>query len=73
MNQNDGKDMGETEWVRHEIQSALHRGIRVSIGGKYYVKEDENLSIVAENGSYMTDYISDESGKIVQINFEQIE
>lgn len=73
MNRKNEKSMEGTEWVREEMQNALHRGIRVSIGGKYYVKEDENLSVIAENGCYMADYISDENGKIVQINFEQIE
>ncbi len=61
------------KWIHKEIENALHRGIRVTIGGKSYAGQEGEFSVVAEDGCYMTDYISDESGKIVQINFEQIE
>lgn len=63
----------QTEWVKKEIQNALDKGIPVTIDGEAYIQAEEDLSLVAENGCYMTDYISDDTGKIVQINFEQIE
>lgn len=61
------------EWIHDEIRNARHRGIRVTISEKSYADLEKELSVVEEDGCYMKDYISDESGNIVQINFERVE
>ena len=61
------------DWLLKEISSAQAMGISVAVDGKIYSLSDaQELQGVMENSYYMKSYIGDNSGKIVQINFDHI-
>ncbi len=61
-------------WVLSELQQAEDAGLAFYVDGRpYTTKESEELHMVMEDGYYMKSYIEDDTGKIVQIDFEHIE
>ena len=60
-------------WLIEEILNAQGTGVSVSVDGKHYSLENvEEICGVKEESHYMKSYVSDRSGKIVQIDFDQI-
>ncbi|MBE5928143.1 MAG: hypothetical protein E7267_02035 [Lachnospiraceae bacterium] len=60
-------------WISDEIKYAEKNGIMVSVCGEYYSSYNvKDLMYVLEEGIYMKDYLSDNEGRIVQINFNKI-
>lgn len=63
----------DNTWILDEIMDASQKGIPVSINGIAYSSfEIEKASRVLEDGEYMSDYIGDEHGNIVEIGFDRI-
>ena len=61
------------QWLLEEILSVQGTGVSVAVDGKSYSLEDiSELRSVMENHYYMKSYVSDRSGKIVHIDFDQI-
>ncbi len=60
-------------WIRGEIRKAEKKGIHVNVCGVRYSSDDTGkLYQVLEDAVYMEDYLCDEEGRIVQINFDKI-
>ena len=60
-------------WISDEIRNAEKYGISVNVGGVNYTSDNDNeLLLVLEDAIYMKEYLSDDSGKIVQINFDKV-
>lgn len=60
-------------WLVSEIKQAENTGIEVRIEGVHYSLDDiGELKQVMENNYYMKSYTGDESGRIIQIDFERI-
>ncbi len=60
-------------WILSELQMAEAAGIAFRLDGKTYTTaEAARLHMVMEDGYYMKSYEDDESGKIVQVDFEHI-
>ncbi|MBR1744037.1 MAG: hypothetical protein IJ733_19665 [Lachnospiraceae bacterium] len=60
-------------WLLEEILDAQSMGVSVSVDGENYSVEDvARLHGVMEDHYYMKSYVTDRSGKIVQIDFDQI-
>lgn len=60
-------------WLLEEILNAQSMGVSVVVDGESYSVEDvARLRGVMEDHYYMKSYVSDRSGKIVQIDFDQI-
>lgn len=61
------------QWLLSEICTAQATGVPVAVDGRIYsVHETEELREVMENHYYMKSYQGDESGRIVQIDFDPI-
>ncbi len=61
------------EWIRSEICEAEKKGIHVNVCGVRYSSDDsQELYKVLEDAVYMEDYLCDEEGRIIQINFDKI-
>lgn len=61
-------------WLLSEISAAQSTGVPVAVDGKIYSPhEADKLREVMENHYYMKSYIGDESGKIIQIDFDHID
>lgn len=60
-------------WIAEEIELAHRQGIPASINGVLYGSEaDTSIPVMLEQGTYMEDFVNDECGNIVQINFDRI-
>ena len=60
-------------WIHDEIKRAANSGIPTSVNGVPYDYSNPGIPpVFAENGVYMEDFINDEHGRIVQVNFEHI-
>lgn len=60
-------------WLSKEIFDADQKGVKVTVDGRFYSPADVGrLQNVMENHYYMKSYTSDDSGRIVQIDFDQI-
>lgn len=60
-------------WLSKEIYDADQKGVKVTVDGSFYSPADVGrLQNVMENHYYMKSYTSDDSGRIVQIDFDQI-
>lgn len=56
-----------------EIKAAQQIGIKVSVNGVCYSScQEAELSMVLESGEYMCDYIGDDCGRIIQMNYDKI-
>lgn len=67
------KKISQKEWIRSEFRNAKEKGIPVFVEGVLYDEEKEKDSvIVQEELPYMIDFESNESGKIIGINFNKI-
>lgn len=61
------------EWLLEEILDAQSLGVPVEVDGENYSLEDvTKLREVMEGHYYMKSYVTDCSGKIVQIDFDHI-
>ena len=62
------------EWIRGEIKEAEKYGIVVNVEGvSYSSDETRDLFCVLEDAVYMKEYLGDEEGRIIQINFDRID
>ena len=60
-------------WIRQEMEAAEQCGISVEVDGVRYTSRDNGeLLRVLEDAPYMKEYLDDERGKIIQINFNPI-
>lgn len=60
-------------WIHDEIRRAEDSGIPTSVNGvPYHSSDSGSPPVFAENDVYMEDFINDDDGRIVQVNFEQI-
>ena len=60
---------------KKELRQYERKGIRLSLDGKYYTADQiaqVTAGMVAEEGCYMRDYISDENGRLREIEFRYI-
>lgn len=66
--------MGEKNlWVISKSMAARERGLPVQIDGKdYYGGYNRIRNMVKEDADYMSDYMSDEQGKIVGLRFNKL-
>lgn len=61
------------EWISGEIKEAEKYGIVVNVEGvSYSSDETKDLFYVLEDAVYMKEYLGDEEGRIIQINFDKI-
>lgn len=61
-------------WILSEMRQAEAAGLSFSVDGRSYTSENESeLQMVMEDGYYMKSYEEDDTGKIVQIDFDHIE
>ena len=73
MEKREEKETPDNAWVEKELVRASESGIPAYVDGVPYHEIPENsLPLVLENGIFMEDYLNDESGTIIQINFERI-
>ena len=74
-----GKEMAivknKNEWVITNLEKASLLGLEVCVDGKEYtyseIREKKNI-IIKESADYMSDYVYDEHGKVIGINFNKI-
>lgn len=60
-------------WITEEMELASKQGIPASINGICYNSwEGSSIPILLEQGFYMEDFINDDYGNIVQVNFDRI-
>lgn len=60
-------------WITEEIELANRQGIPASVNGiPYDGTEETSLPLLLEQGSYMEDFVNDERGNIIQINFDRV-
>lgn len=60
-------------WIAEELEQANRQGIPASINGVLYDgKRGVPPPLMFEQGSYMEDFVNDESGNIIQINFDRV-
>lgn len=63
----------ECDWVICEIEEAKKRGLKVAVNGVNYSDiPKEKMKLFLEESPYMMDFIGDENGRIVAINFNKI-
>lgn len=63
----------ECDWVIHEMEEAKKRGLKVAVNGvNYSGLSREKLQMFLEESPYMMDFVGDERGHIVAINFDKI-
>lgn len=61
-------------WILSEMREAEKAGLSFSVDGKFYTTDEaQELHMVMEDSYYMKSYVEDDSGKIVQIDFDHIE
>lgn len=61
-------------WLLSELEQAEEAGMAFSVDGELYtLREAQKLHMVMEDGYYMKSYVEDDTGKIVQIDFDHIE
>ena len=61
-------------WILSEMREAEKAGLSFSVDGKFYTSgEAQELHRVMEDSYYMKSYVEDDSGKIVQVDFDHIE
>jgi len=61
------------QWMKKQIKEAQKKGIPVLIDGKKYPSGNEKYTLmIRDEVDYMSDYISDESGKIIELNFNRL-
>lgn len=65
---------GQTyEWLLEEFLDAQSLGVPVAVDGEQYSLDDvSKLRGVMEDHYYMKSYVTDRSGKIIQIDFDHI-
>lgn len=60
-------------WITEELELASKQGIPAAVNGILYnSRENSSLPILLEHETYMEDFINDDYGNIVQINFDRI-
>lgn len=60
-------------WILAEAFKWTLYGVEVKIDGQFYSgKTSEIVEHVRENNYYMEDYVSDDNGKIVQVEFNRL-
>lgn len=63
----------EYEWVIHKMEEAKKRGLKVSVNGVNYSElPKEKLQLFLEESPYMMDFVGDENGHIIAVNFDKI-
>lgn len=63
----------KNEWIKRKIENAHRDGILVRVEGLQCPEgEGKHLALIKEEADYMSDYITDESGKIIEIDFNRI-
>lgn len=61
-------------WILSELHQAESAGLAFYVDGEAYTSEEsERLHMMMEDSYYMKSYVENDSGKIVQIDFEHIE
>ena len=59
--------------LREELYGETFRGIQILHNGEQiYDNEIEVMLLLMEGNDYMKEYVADENGRIVRINYEQI-
>lgn len=60
-------------WILDEAVKWSLFGVKVKIDGQFYSGRDsEIIENVKENNYYMENYVSDNNGKIVQVEFDRL-
>lgn len=60
-------------WILAEASKWTLCGVEVKIDGQFYSgKTSEIVEHVREDNYYMEDYVSDDNGKIVQVEFNRL-
>lgn len=63
----------QTAWILAEASKWSFYGVEVKIDGMFYTGESsEVIDHVREDNYYMEDYVSDDKGKIVQVEFNRL-
>lgn len=59
--------------LREEIYEGLSCGMQIAHNGEQVeAKELEAVLILMEDSDYMREYVADQNGRIIKINYEQI-
>ena len=59
--------------LREELYEGMHRGVQIVHNGEPIEAEEfEAVLILMEESDYMREYVADRSGRIIQVNYEQI-
>ncbi|MGN0293337.1 MAG: hypothetical protein ACI4D3_04950 [Lachnospiraceae bacterium] len=67
------KDMDTYERMKGDLEAYNEQGITLRLSGKRASSERiASVCCIRECGSYMGDYILDESGRLVEIRFDKI-
>ena len=60
-------------WILDEVDKWTLAGVKVKIDGQFYSGGDsEIIEHVKEDNCYMENYVSDNNGKIVQVEFDRL-
>ena len=60
-------------WILDEVDKWTLAGVKVKIDGQFYSGVDsEIIEHVKEDNCYMENYVSDNNGKIVQVEFDRL-
>lgn len=65
----------KNQWIISDIEEASLKGLEVCIDGREYTYHEiqrKRRYLIKENADYMSDYIYDETGKVVGIHFNKI-
>ncbi|SFR62733.1 hypothetical protein [Anaeromicropila populeti] len=63
----------KNEWVLNFIEAANDKGLPVTINGVEYEAEQKvHKQIIKEKADYMSDYVTDDKGKIIELSFHEI-
>ena len=72
-NDSEEREDRTTAWILAEASKWSLYGVEVKIDGMFYTGESsEVIDHVREDNYYMEDYVSDDKGKMVQVEFNRL-
>lgn len=61
------------EWIINVLQESRMKKVALFVNGVDYTNKDiSDVYMVLEGDTYMSDYIGDEEGRIIQLHFDKV-
>lgn len=66
-------ELGSNTYLREELSEGFRKGVELLYNGEAIDEvEMDAIVLLMEDSDYMREYVSNEEGKIIQVNYEQI-